>query len=285
MIKESFPWLWAMKELIDMHPNFIPVGVGNNQMTIDMSEYTHPSASDSDDVGYDPELELEQSLSEGIVEREEDEGDQAGELKEEVDEPATIPTKRKANVDAILKKTPARAGISTPTLPADTKKPRYTIVDKFMEAAKAEEITIQRQLDLKRARIEADKETQVAKINASAKVQMSKYEARRRMKAEELALEKQKALMEHEFRMAQLNSSTAALIPQTSAHGRLPPFSSHEHLTSTPSSTGFNTLASSSHSHGDFSFDNFDFALSASNAVNLQFPFNNPGAQQTEDGN
>jgi len=71
LIKDTFPWLWAMKELLDMHPNFIPVGVGHSQAPIDMSEWVHSLSADFDG-GYaghvDTELELEHGQSEGAIE-------------------------------------------------------------------------------------------------------------------------------------------------------------------------------------------------------------------------
>ncbi|KAH9984742.1 hypothetical protein BJV74DRAFT_797146 [Russula compacta] len=41
LIKESFQWLWEMKELISKCPNIIPVGIGNNASDIDMSGYVN----------------------------------------------------------------------------------------------------------------------------------------------------------------------------------------------------------------------------------------------------
>jgi hypothetical protein len=298
LIKESFPWLWVMKELIDMRPNFIPVGVGHSQAPIDMSEYAPPSqALEPDDgsvVGQDAELELEHSLSEDIGGKAEDEEDLG------LDDEPVVPKKRKATDVDVPKKTTARPGISAIAPPTDTKKSRTTIIDKFTDAAKAEETTIQRQLDLKKARIEAEKELQVAKVHATAKVQMSKYEARRQMKAEQLAFEKQKAVMEHEFRMAQLRNNqgpgnTATFAP-TVGHFQGQGYSHPVSLSGSSRSTGFNTPMSSNNillentagSSPGFGFDNFDFTSSSEaldtnlNATNLQLPFH-PSAPQTED--
>ena len=119
--------------------------------------------------------------------------------------PSQVPSKRKVDTEPTLKKTSACPGTSMMT--TDPKKPHNTVIDKFSDIAKAEETLAQRQLDLKKAHVEADKEMQVVKINAAAKIRVSKYEAWRQLKMEQLALEKQKALMEHEFRMAQLNGN------------------------------------------------------------------------------
>jgi hypothetical protein len=39
-INNSFPWLWAMKDLISECPNITPVGLGNSDSIIDMSGYS-----------------------------------------------------------------------------------------------------------------------------------------------------------------------------------------------------------------------------------------------------
>ena len=300
LIKESFPWLWAMKELIDMRPNFIPVGVGNSQATIDMSEYAMACSTDAE-VDDGVELEAERSQSEDIGWKEEINDDLG------VGDPqAVVPAKRKAtaDADAVVKRTPARPGISPTVLPPDTKKVRSSIADKFTDAAKAEEVTIQRQLELKKARIEADKELQVAKVNASAKIQMSKHDARRQLKIEQLAFEKEKALMEHKFRMAQLNSNRGSgptAFPL--AFGRLHSLSHSPNqptpvsLAGSSRSTGFSTPVSSNsivledtagltESQDGFGFENFDFSSSSDGLQmsGLQLPFH-PGAAHTEEKN
>ena len=89
------------------------------------------------------------------------------------------------------------------------------------------------------------------------------------MKMEQLALEKQKALMEHEFWITQLNSNCggeSAAVTQTQG-SQLPDF--HNDPTQTLSLTGYNIPTTSNNSsllgtsslHGGFGFDNFNFDL------------------------
>ena len=94
LIKESFPWLWAMKDLIDMRPNFIPVEVGNSQATIDMSEYAMARSTDAE-VDDSVELDAERSQSEDIGWKEEIDNDLGV-----GDQQAVVPAKRKATADA-----------------------------------------------------------------------------------------------------------------------------------------------------------------------------------------
>jgi hypothetical protein len=129
----------------------------------------------------------------------------------------SIPTKRKVEPAEPEKKTSARPGISVPAAQVETKKPRNTL-DKFTDALKAEEITVQRQIELKRARIETEKETQVARIQAQARVRISKYKMHSEDKAMKLQLEEKKMVLQHEYRMAQLASTSGRALGLGDGH-------------------------------------------------------------------
>ena len=148
------------------------------------------------------------------------------------------------------------------------------------------------------------KELQVAKVNASAKIQMYKHDERRQLMIEQLTFEKEKTLMEHEFRMAQLNSNrlggpTAfpSAFGQLHSLPRSPDQPRPVSLARSSRSTGFSTpvsfnsivledTAGLTESQGGFGFENFDFSSSSDGLQmsGLQLPFH-PGAAHAEDKN
>jgi len=205
MIKDQFPWLWAMKDLIDERPNFIPPETSNNQLVVDMAEYMPSNGFDStgDEV-----------FTWGNI----DEPDIDREVEDKEPSPVpSIPTKRKVEHSEPEKKTSARPGISVPVAQVETKKPRNAL-DKFTESLKAEEITVQRQIELKRARIDTEKETQVARIQAQARVRISKYKMHSENKAMQLQLEEKRMMLQHEYRMAQLASASGQALRSGDSH-------------------------------------------------------------------
>lgn len=236
MIKDQFPWLWAMKELIDERPSFIPPETGNNQLVVDMSDYTPTNGFDS--TG--DEVSAWGNMNEPDIE---------GEIEDKEPSPApSLPTKRKVEPAEPEKKTSARPGISMPAAQVETKKPRNTL-DKFTDALKAEEITVQRQIELKRARIETEKETQVARIQAQARVRISKYKMHAEDKAMKLQLEEKKMMLQHEYRMAQLASTSGRVLGDGHHQATIPithPFPSILDNPPSTSSSGFGTPSTSS---------------------------------------
>jgi hypothetical protein len=243
-----------MKELIDERPSIVPVGLGNNNTDIDMSDYL-PAVDD--------DLDLEQS--EGVIdlnESEEGPDHEGGEVKQdEDDEPVPTARDRKCKATADEKKTGARPGLSAPSVPGPggVKKPR-NMMDRFAETAKAEETTTQKQLEVKRARIELQKATEVAKIQAQANIQISQNQIKGETKLERLRLDQEKMRMEHEFRMAQLHAHQRGIVVNPLAPLLTQPSSS---FTAHSSHHGHSTPESVSTSYDDarpFDLNNFDFS-------------------------
>jgi hypothetical protein len=201
MISESFLWLWKIKELIDDRPSMVPVGLGNNESEIDMFSYL-PGTDDGQDF----------ETSEGGLEEEgDDDLEQIFDGTEVKGEDDCMPMARgrKRKVDPDEKKTGARPGVSAPSVPGGSKKSR-NMMDRFTDAVNAEETTAQKQLEVKRARVDLQKATAIARIQAQTKLQMSKDQLRADLKREKLR-------MEHEFRMAQIPGTII------NSHGPLAP--------------------------------------------------------------
>ena len=169
-----------MKELISEHPNIIPVGIGNNMSDIDMSGYAN---------GFNSGLGEESLARTGDETESDKEKDGTPTNRGNVEEPIEwsesgddADTKKREKTD-IIKKTGARPGKSNPAR-SDSKKAK--LIDRFSEVAAAEEQTTQRQLELKRKRVESQMEVTVAKINAQARIRLQKdklrAEARREAK-------------------------------------------------------------------------------------------------------
>jgi hypothetical protein len=114
VIKDSFPWLWKLKELIDERPSLVPTGLGNNENEIDMDPFLpgfDPSFDDSNTRANSSFSDFDLALEEESVEEE---------IKQVLDEEDSqlAPKhgqKRKLDTE---KKTSAHPGKSTPTLSA-----------------------------------------------------------------------------------------------------------------------------------------------------------------------
>jgi hypothetical protein len=199
MIKEGSPWFFEVRELISERPNLVPVGIGNNNSTIDMAPYIAIDDDDIEDLGVDLELD---ELGSGLATPKsvEGSGDDSGDNDEVVEGKPSISNKRKlpdANSASGNKKTKPMPGTSTPVASGKSEKVKKTAFDKFNEAAKAEEVTAQRALELKKARVQSTSNAKLAKIEAQKAVTMKRDELK--MKAREM-----KMRMDHELRLAQL---------------------------------------------------------------------------------
>jgi hypothetical protein len=193
LIKESFPWLWEMKELISECPNIVPVGIGNNTSDIDMSGYANgfncgisDESSQLTRTGDEMESELEEDDDDTPTDRGNIEPMEWGDAN----------TGKCASGKSDTKKTGARPGKSNPAARSDSKKAK--LIDRFSEVATAEEQTAQRQLELKRKRVESQSEATVAKIKAQAQIKLQKDKLRAKARREAKR-------QDHEFRMAQLS--------------------------------------------------------------------------------
>jgi hypothetical protein len=183
LIKNSFPWFWEMKVLISERPNVVPVGLGNSESTVDMS-------------GYDAGYKTDASDSKPVSEEDRDEDEDMPEEEEEDDDDEDTSSIRRRHLarkkDNLT--TPARKKSSKPNAHPGRDKKSSKTLDRFADLASAEEVTNQKQLDLKRLQSQNAK----AKIKAKADVQIH----RDKLRAELRMLEKKQ---EHDFRMAQLN--------------------------------------------------------------------------------
>jgi hypothetical protein len=259
VIKDKFPWLWQMKELISERPNIVPVGLGNNDSTIDMSAYTTGYNSDHD-------IDYESSKPDG-TEGEEDatytdneDADEDEDIESDHDVAVMIPTKRPAK--PVEKKTGARPGKSNP---ARHESKKSKVIDRFADVANAEEVTNQKHLELKKIRVQGETQASVAKIKAQAEIQIQKD----KLKAQARMQEKRQ---EHEFRMAQLNFQSSS-----AGYGR-----HHSQASSrAPSSFGYENSPTPSQSHlfdsntvtaGSFDFNNFTFESPVSEGIYPSLP-------------
>ena len=173
LIKDSFPWLWEMKDLISERPNVTPVGLGNSESMFDMSGYDAGYKTDDDD------------LKPASDEDDDDDDD-------DDDDMVTVPCKRLAGSSSKKKVTQAQK-MKTPKADAPRNK-KSKVLDRFADLASAEEVTNQMELDLKKARME----NASAKIKAKAEIQIQ----RDKLKAEMRMLQKKQ---DHNYRMARLN--------------------------------------------------------------------------------
>lgn len=195
-IKATFPWLWEMKVLIDERPNLIPVGIGNNNSSIDMSDFLETAGTAG--IG-----EEDYSSNGGLAEELDEDVDNDTALKGELssggddfldkvfEDAMSGGTKRKASTAE--KKTGARPGISNPATQRDAKKSKTSMMDRFGEQLKAEEATEQRVLELKKARVEAQSARELAKIKAQADIKKEKLRLRAQLEEKRMEFELKKA--------------------------------------------------------------------------------------------
>jgi len=180
-----------MKDLISERPNVTPVGLGNSESAIDLAGYEGGYKTDDDVSKPVTDEDEDDDAACDVDTAEEDDDDDA----EDDDGNITIPRKRRAGSGSSAKKnkiTPAqKAKASRPDIHRSKKmKP----LDRFADLASAEEVTNQKNLDLKQLQSQAN----MVKIKAKADIQIQ----RDKLKADLKMLEKKQ---EHDFRMAQLN--------------------------------------------------------------------------------
>jgi hypothetical protein len=214
-----------MKELISEQPNVNPVGLGNNSSPIDMDTLVTGYSSEIDDMSMKPEREG----SEVMFDDDDDDDDDEG-LGEDEELTLTIPKK----CPAAAKKTPAHPGKSKPAT-LDSKKAK--VIDRFADIAAAEEVTVQKTLELRKMRAHGV----VAKIKARADIQMQ----HERLRAETRMMEKRQ---EHKYRMVQLNL-------------RLPQQGSGSYTGSTFSRASSSSASANATFNSSFDFDNPNYDL------------------------
>jgi hypothetical protein len=222
-IQEKHPWFWELKALISERPNMVLVGVGNNSTPINVSLLQKPDTTgfgDSDmshfrESSKDFDTQSE-PLTDGFLGPSEgDDGDEEagnadaeGDIDDEGgsedggdgDDMHLVGKKRKgkekaqgqkkhAKVDE-KKSTAPRPGKSTPA--PTQKKTSKSAIDKFSEIAAKEEETTQKAIELKKTKLKASADREIAKVKSKAEIKMNQD----RLHAE---LEMKK--MEYEYRL------------------------------------------------------------------------------------
>ena len=183
LIKSSFPWFWEMKILISERPNVVPVGLGNSESTIDMSGYEAGYKSDASDSKPASEEDEDEDMPDKDEDEDKDDEDKLSAHHQD--------SARKKND---LKTTHTQKKSSTSNAHPGHDKKLSKILDRFADLANVEEVTNQKELDLKRLQSQNAR----VKIKAKADIQIQ----RDKLKAELRMLEKKQ---EHDFRMVQLN--------------------------------------------------------------------------------
>ncbi|KAJ7159348.1 hypothetical protein C8R43DRAFT_948277 [Mycena crocata] len=206
VIKADSPWFFNMRSLIAARPNLQPVGLGNAGSRYDLSLLMRNQ--DGDETSSVPD----------------DGQDLLDEDSDSDDDLLTAPTlaesrsaKRKRVEDDVkstatqtarpaAKKTKPQAAASVPATPAPPiPKKAITSKDRFSATIVAEEETNQRQLELKKGKVNARQDLGIAKIQTEGKVRIAlASEGRRKEKAAKMELMRLKMEQEHQFRMAQM---------------------------------------------------------------------------------
>lgn len=180
-----------MKDLISERPNVTPVGLGNSESAIDLAGYEGGYKTDDDVSKPVTDEDEDDDAACDADTAEEDNDDDA----EDDDDDITIPRKRRAGSGYSAKKnkmTPAQKAKASKSDIHRSKKMKP--LERFADLASAEEVTNQKNLDLKKLQSRAN----MVKIKAKADIQIQHD----KLKAELRMLEKKQ---EHDFRMAQLN--------------------------------------------------------------------------------
>lgn len=259
-ISAECPYFFELKSLIAGRPSVVATGLGNNDDEIDMSlllDSYHPSESSGTEGDlFQPEHEEsgdedEEGIRAGSPAEapDSDGGDEADSASDDLagfDAAPSVPAKRKAAEKVEnkrpVKKTGPRAGNSAPA-PAPIKpKKSISSMDRFATVATAEEVTVQKKIDLKRAKIIGEKEVEIESTKAKANLQIRKEELKTQFAMEKLRLEHEKLRLDHEMRMAELQARNQVdrfqsfQNPSAPHHDRLnAPFASSSHSsTSTP---------------------------------------------------
>ena len=137
-----------MRELIGERPNVVPSGLGNGTSEMNMTSFLDgPDRLDDDEIGSPTRWGI---ADEDSVDSDEGDGSDDGRQTKGKDEAGA------SRKEAKLGRTGARPGSSRPAT-RPTKENKKRKVDAFADVAEAEEITRQKQLDLAKAKVEAQK--------------------------------------------------------------------------------------------------------------------------------
>ncbi|KAJ7101259.1 hypothetical protein B0H15DRAFT_796095 [Mycena belliarum] len=253
VIKEDFPWLFNMRDLIAARPNLKPVGLGNNDTPIDIDLLLRTRTDDdTSSLAPDDTEDLPAQLVDSDVLTIDSDSD---------DEIAATPTlegalKRKIKPEGKgnskktppKKKTKPQTGMSAPAAAVAAKKPTNA-KDRFSATVLAEEETAQRALELRTAKNKAHKDVALAKISAEKEIRLAKEESKRADKAEKAALVRLRMEQEHQMRMAQMQQGgpSSASFSNAGQSGNFSMFDELPMLPGTSSSDGSGFAGSSTY--------------------------------------
>ena len=209
------PWYWQLKAIISERPNQVPTGIGNNTSNYDVSLLLAPAhtselgdTSSDGIIGFDDMQHVDGdgddtgSKEVGNESHETDDGlgDEGSEeevqvvIKESAKRKAAVLEETKPVITA--KKTAPQKGKSTPANQSASKKSK-TGAERMNAVSVKEEETTQKLLELKKTKVRAETEKQVAKVRAKADVRMQVD----KLKAD-IAVKKME--LEYKLKMAQL---------------------------------------------------------------------------------
>ncbi|KAF8225238.1 hypothetical protein L208DRAFT_1506819, partial [Tricholoma matsutake] len=217
VIKMKCPWYWQLKAIISERPNQVPAGIRNNTSNYDVSlllasVHTSELGDTSSDgiVGFDDTQHVDgdgddmQHVDGDDDMQDTDDGLRDEGLEEEVQIVTKGSAKRKATVleeakpVVSAKKTAPQKGKSTPaTATQSASKKSKTGAERMNAVSVKEEETTQKLLELKKTKVRAETEKQVAKLRAKADVKMQAD----KLKAD-IAVKKME--LEYKLKMAQL---------------------------------------------------------------------------------
>ncbi|KAJ3727610.1 hypothetical protein C8R42DRAFT_656032 [Lentinula raphanica] len=211
-VKKTLPCFFTLRDIIGERPNITPVGLGNNDTPIDTS-FLHINSSKSssfDDSflsgGTSP---IETDASKDVDSADEKEEDELNSSEDDLPE-KVIPLKRKQPSDtgdskssgSKVKRGPKEGGSEKAALGKSGRKSQNP-VDKFVDLTKAEELTLQKRLELRREKASVQKEIELERIRVAGTTKVGKEKVRADFELEKLRLQQ-----EHELRMIRLRQGS-----------------------------------------------------------------------------
>ncbi|KAF8235969.1 hypothetical protein L208DRAFT_1253789 [Tricholoma matsutake] len=166
VIKMKCLWYWQLKAIISEWPNQVPAGIGNNMSNYDVSLLLASAHT----------LELGDTSSDGIVgfndmQHVDGDGDDTGSKEGSTKCKVTVLEEAKPVITP--KKTAPQKGKSTPaTATQSASKKSKTGANRMNAVSVKEEETTQKLGELKKTKVRAETEKQVAKVRAKADVKM-----------------------------------------------------------------------------------------------------------------
>lgn len=219
MIKEVSPWFFRMRSLIGERPNLIPVGIGNTSTPVDdLALLATNGASDFNSDDYDESDEEKPEKHSELAGDDTAPGSNGDSIKI-TPPPSELPKRKRADSVEVIptvstksnpkkKKKGPLPNTSAPALAKSAPNKAKTTKEKFAEAAKEEEETERRQLDLKKEKVKRVADVKIAKIRAQADINNTKTKGK-------LELMRLKMQQDHEYRMANVASHQPSFFADT----------------------------------------------------------------------